>query len=69
MFLSIATSAIGTNFCVITAGIQKHKSVIKKKTKKHNKILLLGKAKLDNIKVLISKTSIDSHISHHRFSK
>ena len=69
MFLSIATSAIGTNICVITAGIQKYKSVIKKKTKKHNKILLLGKAKLDNIKALISKISIDSHISHHRFSK
>ena len=35
-------------------------SIIKKKRKTHDKIVLPGKAKLDTIKVLISKASIDS---------
>ena len=39
----IASSAIG-----ITAGIKKHKSIIEKKKKKHNKIILLAKAKLNS---------------------
>ena len=40
---------------------------IKKKKKKHDKILLLGKDTLNTIKVLISKTLIDSYISHDEF--
>ena len=39
---------------VITAGIKKYKSVIKKKKKKHNKIVLLEKFKLNSTEVLIS---------------
>ena len=35
--------------------------------KKHNKIVLLGKSKLETIEVLISKTLIDSYISHDEF--
>ena len=48
-----------------TAGIKNYKSIIKKKKKtKHEKIVLLGKSKLNSIEVLISKTLIDSNISH-----
>ena len=35
-----------------------------KKKKKHDKIVLLGKYKLNTIEVLISKSLIDSYISH-----
>ena len=35
--------------------------------KKHDKIVLLAKSKLNRIKVLISKTLIDSVISHDEF--
>ena len=49
------------------AGIKKHKSIIKKKRKKHDKIVLLAKSKLNNIEVLISKVLIDSNISHYQF--
>ena len=49
------------------AGIKKHKSIIKKKRKKHDKIVLLAKSKLNNIEVLISKVLIDSNISHYEF--
>ena len=49
------------------AGIKKHKSIIKKKRKKHDKIVLLAKSKLNNIEVLISKALTDSNISHDEF--
>ena len=39
----------------IAAGIKKYKSIIKKKKKKHDKIVLLAKSKLNGIEVLISK--------------
>ena len=53
--------------CAITTGIKKYKSIIKKKRKKHNKIELLAKNKLNSIEVLISKALIDSYISHDEF--
>ena len=46
----IMISAIGLNICVITAKIQKYKSITKKKKKKHNEIALLAKTNLDFIK-------------------
>ena len=51
----------------VTAGIKKYKSIIKKKKKNHDNIVSLGKVKLDIIEVLISKSLIDSYISHHEF--
>ena len=47
-----------------TAGIKNYKSIIKKKKTKYEKIVLLAKSKLNSIEVLISKTLIDSNISH-----
>lgn len=41
-----------------------YKSIIKKKEKKHDKIVLLAKTKLDTIEVLISKSLIDAYINH-----
>ena len=43
------------------------KSIIKKKRKKHDKIVLLAKSKLNSIEVLISKALIDSNISHDEY--
>ena len=65
--IGIASSTIGLKICVITAGIKKYKSIIKKKKKKHDKIVLLAKSKLNSIEVLISKALIDSNISHDEF--
>ena len=53
--------------CVITTGIKKYNSMIKKKKKKHDNILSLAKSKLNTIEVLISKPLIDSNISHDYF--
>ena len=46
--------------CATTAAIKKYKPLIKKKKKRHDKMVLLGKTKLNNIKVLISQTLTDS---------
>ena len=65
--VGITGSAIGINICAIIAGIKKYKSIIKKKKKKYDKIVLLGKDKLNSIEVLISKILIDSYITHDEF--
>ena len=59
--IGITSSAIGWKICAITAGIKKYKSIIKKKKKKHDKIVLLTKSKLSSIEFLISKALIDSN--------
>ena len=65
--LTCLFSAIRIKICAITAGIKKYKAIIKKKEKKHEKVVLLGKTKLDTIEVLISNVLIDSYISHDEF--
>ena len=65
--IGVTSSAIGLKICVITAGINKYKSKIKKKKKKRDKIALPAKSKLSSIEVLISKALIDSNISHDKF--
>ena len=51
--IGITSSAIGLKICAIAAGIKKYKSIIKKRKKKHNKIVLLAKSKLNSIEDLI----------------
>ena len=53
VFIGITSPAVGINICAITAGIEKYKSVITKTKKRHDKMVLLGKDKLDTIGVLI----------------
>ena len=65
--IGITNSAIGLKICAITVGIKKFKSIIKKKKKKHDKIVLLAKSKLNKIEVLVSKALIDSNITHDKF--
>ena len=57
-------AAVSSKIYIITAGIKKYKSIIKKKKKKYNKILL---AKLNTMQVLIFWVLIDSYISHDEF--
>ena len=40
--IGITSSAIGLKICVIAAGVEKYKSIIKEKKKKHDKILSLA---------------------------
>ena len=65
--VGITSSSVRTNICVKISGIKRYKSIIKKKKKKHDIIVLLGKDKLNIMKLLISKSLIDSYISHDEF--
>ena len=58
-------SAIRLKLRAITAGIKKHKSIVKKK--KHDKIVLLAKSELIRTEALISKFLIDSNTSQDEF--
>ena len=53
--IGITSSPIRLIFFAITAGIKKYKSINKKKKKKHDKVALSEKSKLNSIEVLISK--------------
>ena len=72
-FASLVGITIGTGsairwiLCIITAGTKKYKSIIKKNKKKHDKIVLIAKFKLNRVEVLISTTLIDSNISRDEF--
>ena len=65
--IGITGSAVGWKICAITSGINTYKSRIKKKKKKHDKIVLLTKSKFNSIEVLIFKALISSNIGHDEF--
>ena len=44
-----------------------YQSIIKKKKKKHGKIVLLAKPELNRIEVSVSKVLLDSNISYNEF--
>ena len=64
--VGIEGSAVGLKIFT-TALIKKCKSIIKKKKKKHDEIVLLAKTKLNSVEVLMYKALIDSNISHDEF--
>ena len=66
--MEIISSAVGLEICATTSRIKKQKSIINKKKKKHEKIVLFAKSKLNSIEVLIFKTSINSNNSHDEFN-
>ena len=65
--VGITSSAVGLKICAIAAIIKKYKSIIKKKKKKHDQIVLLAKSKLNSIEVVISNALTDSVITHDEF--
>ena len=74
MFTSIAGAPIGianaglTLFSSLTTGIvKKLLNITKSEEKKHDKILMLAKSKLNSIETLISQALIDMDISHEEF--
>ena len=62
----IRSSAIGLKMCKRTAEIKKYKSMINKRKKKHDEIVLLAKHKLNSIDVLNCEALIDSIVNHDK---
>ena len=55
-------------FALATGITKKLLKTIRNKKKKHDKILMLAKSKLNNIESLISRALIDMEISHKEFT-
>ena len=65
--VGITSSVVRIEICAITAGTKKYKSITKKKHKKHDKIVFLGKDTFNTIEFLNSEALIYSYISHDKF--
>ena len=65
--VGVMSSTVEIKISVIIEGIKKYKPIINKKKRKNDKIVLLGKYKLNTVQVLISKSLINSYISHDGF--
>ena len=54
-------------FSLTTGIVKKLLNITRNKKKKHDKILMLAKSKLNSIETLISQALIDMEISHEEF--
>ena len=71
--IGIAAGIISSSFTLVfslTTGIlKKSLKETRKKKKKHSKIIMLAKSKLNSIETLMSQALIDLEISHEEFKK
>ena len=74
LFMSVVGAPVGISsasftliFSLTTGTIKKLLGTTRNKKKKHDKILMLPKGKLNSIETLISQTLIDMEISHEEF--
>ena len=63
----IAGASLTLIFTVTTGVVRKLRNITRKKKKKHNKIIILARNKLNIIETLISRALIDFDISHEEF--
>ena len=66
IFVATTSFPVAIKICAVTVGVKIYKSIIKK-NKKHDKIVLFGKIKLNSIEVFVSEALIGSCISHDKF--
>ena len=65
--VGIASASFTLIFSLTTGIIKKLLSITRNKKKKHDKILMLAKSKLNSIETLVSQALIDVEISHEGF--
>ena len=66
--VGIASASLILIFLVTTGIIKKLLSITRSKKKKHDKILMLAKSKLNSIETLVSQALIDMQISNEEFN-
>ena len=66
--VGIASARFTSIFPLTTGIIKKLLSIARNKNKKHDKVLMLAKSKLDSIETLLSQALIDMEISHEEFN-
>ena len=65
--IGIASASFTLIFSLTTGITNKLLNITRKKTKKHDKILMLTKIKVNSVETLISQALIDTEISHEEF--
>ena len=65
--VGIASARFTSIFPLTTGIIKKLLSITRNKNKKHDKILILAKSKLNSIETLIFQALVDMEISHEEF--
>ena len=65
--VGIANASFTLIFSLTTGIVKKLLNITKNKKKKHEKVLMLAKSKLNSIETLISQALIDMEISHEEF--
>ena len=65
--VGIVSASFTLSFSLTTGIIKKLLSITRKKRKKHDKILMLAKIKLNIIETLVSQVLIDMEIMHEEF--
>ena len=65
--VGIASAIFTLIFSLTTGIVKKLLSITRNKKKKHDKILMLAKSKLNSIETLVSQALIDLEISHEEF--
>ena len=65
--VGIASARFTLIFSITTGIVKKLLSITRNKKKKHDKILILAKSKLNGIEILVSQALIDLEISHEEF--
>ena len=65
--VGIVSASFTLSFSLTTGIIKKLLSIARKKRKKHDKILMLAKSKLNIIETLVSQVLIDMEIMHEEF--
>ena len=65
--VGIASASFTLTFSLTTGIVKKLLSTTRNKKKKHDKIFMLAKSKLNSIETLISEALIDMEISHEEF--
>ena len=65
--VGIASASLTLFFSLTTGIVKKLLNITRNKKKKHDKILVLAKSKLNSIETLVSQALIDMEISHEEF--
>ena len=65
--VGIASASLTLIFSLTTGIVKKLLNITRNKKKKHDKILMLAKSKLNSIETFISQALIDMNISHEEF--
>ena len=61
------SASCSLTFSITTVFVKNFLKAIRNKKKKHSKIVLLGRSKLNNIESKISKVFINKEINHENF--